>query len=52
MTDELDNETIKGSFVSGGPKNYSFTYGNNKQKRSSKVFDLTMKILKYLITQI
>lgn len=39
MTDELDNETIKGSFVSGGPKTYSFTHGN-KQKCVIKGFRL------------
>ena len=40
MTDELDNKTIKGSFVSDGPKHYSFTYGNNKQKCVIKGFRL------------
>lgn len=40
LTDELNGETINGIFVSGGPKNYSFTYGNNKQKCTIKGFRL------------
>ena len=40
MTDELDNETINDTFVSGGPKNYSFMYGDNKQKSVIKGFRL------------
>ena len=30
LTDELDGEVIRGTFASGGPKNYSFLYGKNK----------------------
>ena len=38
LTDELDGETINNIFVSGGPKNYSYIYGNNKQKCVIKGF--------------
>ena len=40
LTDELDGESINNTFVSGGPKNYSFIYGNNKQKCIIKGFRL------------
>ena len=40
LTDELDGESINNTFVSGGPKNYSFTYGDNKQKCVIKGFTL------------
>ena len=40
LTDELDGETINNIFVSGGPKNYSYIYGNNKQKCVIKGFRL------------
>ena len=40
LTDELDGESINNIFVSGGPKNYSFIYGNNKQKCVIKGFSL------------
>ena len=40
LTDELDGERITGTFASGGPKNYSFIYGNNKQKCVIKGFRL------------
>ena len=40
LTDELDGETINNTFVSGGPKNYSFIYGDNKQKCVIKGFRL------------
>ena len=40
LTDELDGESINNTFVSGGPKNYSFLYGNNKQKCVIKGFML------------
>ena len=40
LTDELDGESINNTFVSGGPKNYSFIYGNNKQKCVIKGFRL------------
>ena len=40
LTDELDGETINNTFVSGGPKNCSFIYGNNKQKCIIKGFKL------------
>ena len=40
LTDELDGEYINNTFVSGGPKNYSFIYGDNKQKCVIKGFTL------------
>ena len=41
MTDELDGEVIKGTFASGGPKNYSFLYSeDNKSKCTIKGFRL------------
>ena len=40
LTDELDGFTINNIFVSGGPKNYSYIYGNNKQKAVIKGFKL------------
>ena len=41
LTDELDGEVIKGTFASGGPKNYSFLYGDdNKSKCTIKGFRL------------
>ena len=40
LTDELDGESINNTFVSGGPKNYSFIYGDNKQKYVIKGFTL------------
>ena len=40
LTDELDGETINNIFASGGPKNYSYIYGNNKQKCVIKGFRL------------
>ena len=39
LTDELSGLTIS-SFVSTGPKSYSFKYGNNKQKAAIKGFTL------------
>ena len=39
-------------FVSGGRKNYSFIYGNNKHKCVIKGFGLDHEISKYYITQI
>ena len=40
LTDKLGDESINNTFVSGGPKNYSFIYGNNKQKCVIKGFTL------------
>ena len=40
LTDELKGDVIKDIFVSGGPKNYSFIYGDNKQKCTVKGFTL------------
>ena len=40
LTDELDGENINNIFVSGGPKNYSYIYGDNKQKCVIKGFRL------------
>ena len=40
LTDELDGKSINNTFVSGGPKNYSFIYGDNKQKCVIKGFTL------------
>lgn len=40
LTDELDGNVIKDIFVSGGPKDYSFIYGYNKQKCTIKGFRL------------
>ena len=40
LTDALDNKPINNTFVSGGPKNYSFIYGDNKQKCVIKGFTL------------
>ena len=40
LTDELDGESINNIFVSGGPKNYSFLYGHNRQKCVIKGFRL------------
>ena len=39
MTDELSGKSIS-SFVSSGPKSYSFKYGNNEQKSAIKGFTL------------
>ena len=39
MTDELSGKRIN-SFVSTGPKSYSFKYGNNEQKSAFKGFTL------------
>ena len=39
MTDELSGKTIS-SFVSTGPKSYSFKYGDNEQKSAIKGFTL------------
>ena len=39
MTDEISGKKIK-SFVSTGPKSYSFIYGNNEQKTAIKGFTL------------
>ena len=36
MTDELSDKSIS-SFVSSGPKSYSFKYGNNEQKALLRV---------------
>ena len=40
LTDELNGKAINNVFVSGGPKNYSFRYGNNEQKCVVKGFRL------------
>ena len=40
LTDELDSKSINNTFVAGGPKNYSFIYGDNKQKCVIKGFTL------------
>ena len=48
LTDELDGESINNTFVSGGPKNYSFIYGDNKHKVCYQEGSrLIMKIHKY-----
>ena len=39
MTDEISGKGIN-SFVSTGPKSYSFKYGNNEQKTTIKGFTL------------
>ena len=39
MTDELSGKSIS-SFVSSGPKSYSFKYGNNEQKSAVKGFTI------------
>ena len=43
ITDELNGEVIKGTFASGGSKNYSFLYGENKSKCTIKGFQLNYK---------
>ena len=40
LTDELNGKAINNVFVSGGPKNYSFRYGDNEQKCVVKGFRL------------
>ena len=40
LTDELNGKAINNVFVSGGPKNYSFRYGDNEQKCVVKGFKL------------
>ena len=40
LTDELNSKVIEGIFASGGPKNYSFLYGENESKCTIKGFRL------------
>ena len=40
MTDGLDGKVIRGVFASGGPKNYSYLYGENESKCTIKGFRL------------
>ena len=40
LTDELNGKAINNVFVCGGPKNYSFRYGDNEQKCVVKGFRL------------
>ena len=42
MTDELSGKSIS-SFISSGPKSYSFKYGNNEQKSAIKGFTLNLE---------
>ena len=46
LTDELSGKVIK-SFISTGPKLYSFEYGDNEQKSAIKVLHLIMKTAHY-----
>ena len=42
---ELDSGSIKDTFVSGGPKNYSCIYGSNKQRCVVKSFRQNKQIV-------